>query len=76
MMMRAVLFAGAAVLCVIAPSVSAADLAVSRAPKATAAREAGATEAACLRWDRQTQSWFNYCDAIPDEGRNYYHYWW
>jgi hypothetical protein len=47
----------------------AADLAVPRQQKATAAPRPAPAEAACLRWVEQTYSWYNYCDPVPYYGR-------
>jgi len=35
-----------------------------------------AVEADCIRWVRQTQSWFNYCEPVPYYGKPPSHYEW
>jgi hypothetical protein len=52
-----------------------ADLGEALRRKAATAEYASDVE--CLRWIRQNQSWYNYCDLIPYRGRTaWYHYDW
>lgn len=61
--MRMVSFAASIALFCIMTSVGfATDLSVAFQKEVVAPQTA---EVVCLKWIRQTQSWYNYCDQIP-----------
>jgi len=55
----------------------AADIAVSKSRVAPRDRYAVVrVESDCIRWVRQTQSWYNYCEPVPYYGFPPSHYEW
>jgi hypothetical protein len=50
------------------PTADAADLQNRNLRTKAAVRVVVADEVDCIRWVRQTQSWYNYCEPIPYYG--------
>jgi hypothetical protein len=68
--MRGILIAASAACLFIMTSPGfAADLSVRPHKQAAAPQPSRVAEASCLRWVEQNYSWYNYCDPIPDYGR-------
>jgi hypothetical protein len=56
----------------VAGSAVAADMAVPVERRAVAQEQVD-----CIRWVRQNQSWYNYCDPVPYFAKTTYgDYWW
>lgn len=75
-MSRSTLWLGSlAILSMSTCSAVAADL----TPRVAVSRTAAVVETPieCIRWVRQNQSWYNYCDPVPYFARTTYgDYWW
>jgi hypothetical protein len=66
----------AAILLTSVYDAAAADLSRSTAIRKEAVVVAE-TQIECIRWVRQNQAWYNYCDPVPHFARTTYgDYWW